>query len=104
MSFTTFITYPRPVGEVKFDLKYYTENHMTSVTNTWKPKGLRSMTVTHHSEGPYIVQAILIWDSSHAYESAITSEGGPELFADIPNFTDIEPVVLKGDVKAVWNA
>lgn len=40
------VAYPRPSGEVKFDLKYYLDVHMPLVHKTWASKGLKSWTVT----------------------------------------------------------
>jgi hypothetical protein len=46
------VAYPRPSGEVKFDLKYYIETHMPLVDKTWGPKGLKSWTVTERKPLP----------------------------------------------------
>lgn len=56
------------------------------------------------SEGPYVIQAVLHWDSVGAFDAAATGEGGPEVFADVPNFTDIHPIALKGEVKGSWTS
>ncbi|KAI0178127.1 hypothetical protein BJ166DRAFT_39997 [Pestalotiopsis sp. NC0098] len=98
------VAYPRPEGAVKFDIKYYIDKHMPLVGKTWGPKGLKSWTVTEHAEGPYVVQAILHWESTEKFGTAAEGDGGPEIFADVANFTDIQPIVLKGEVAGTWSA
>ncbi|KAF3018859.1 hypothetical protein E8E14_007698 [Neopestalotiopsis sp. 37M] len=98
------VAYPRPSGEVKFDLKYYIDKHMPLVHKIWGPAGLKSWTVTEHSEGPYVIQAILTWDSAEAFGAAAATDGGKEIFDDVANFTDLQPIILKGDVKGTWSA
>ncbi|KAI1869702.1 uncharacterized protein JN550_005683 [Neoarthrinium moseri] len=102
-SFVT-VAYPRPSGEVKFDLKYYLESHMPLVQKTWAEHGLKSWTVTEHAEGPYVITAALKWDNLGAFDAAVAALGGAEIFADVPKFTDIKPILLKGDVKGYWSA
>lgn len=51
MSAIVTVAYPRPSGEVKFDLKYYLDVHMPLVAKTWGPKGLKSWHVTERKSG-----------------------------------------------------
>ena len=51
-----------------------------------------------------MIQAILQWESIEKFGAAAAGEGGPEIFADVPNFTDIQPIVLKGEVAGTWSA
>jgi hypothetical protein len=46
----------------------------------------------------------LTWDSAEAFGAAAATDGGEEIFADVPNFTDLQPIILKGDVKGTWSA
>lgn len=61
------------------------------------------LVVIADAEGPYVIQAVLFWDSVAAFDAAAVGEGGPEVFADVPNFTDIKPVPLKGEIKGAWS-
>ncbi|KAK9413303.1 hypothetical protein SUNI508_02502 [Seiridium unicorne] len=123
MSAFITVAYPRPSsGELKFDLNYYLDSHMPLVAKTWAPNGLKSWTVTEHArpvppsqnakscaatlyaEGPYAVQAILQWESIGAFDKAAGEAGAAVVFGDIPKFTDIQPLLLKGDIKGSWTA
>ncbi|KAM0811366.1 hypothetical protein AB5N19_11722 [Seiridium cardinale] len=105
MSAFITVAYPRPSsGELKFDLNYYLDSHMPLVAKTWGPNGLKSWTVTEHAEGPYAVQAILQWESIGAFDKAAGEAGAAVVFGDIPKFTDIQPLLLKGDIKGSWTA
>ncbi|KAF9771173.1 hypothetical protein IL306_011209, partial [Fusarium sp. DS 682] len=49
---------------------------------------------------PYHVQAPLEWDSVEAYDTAAATEAAGEVFGDIKNFYDGNPILLKGPVVA----
>ena len=91
------VLYPNKAGS-KFDLDYYVHRHLPLVRDRLQPMGMRSLTYTvEHamdSEAPpqeYRLSAELRFDDM---ESAY----GPETQADIPNFTDVAPVILIGEV------
>lgn len=102
------VAYPRPSGgKFKFDLDYYIATHMRLVSETWEPVGLQSWTVTDHIDDdsqPYVITAALVWNSLEDFATGESTEAGKKVFGDIPNFTDIKPIVIKGDIKAAWKA
>jgi uncharacterized protein (TIGR02118 family) len=104
MAALVVVVYPRPDGELKFDMTYYLEKHMPLVSKLWGALGLKSWTVTEAAEGPYAVSAALSWESHDASTAATTTPAGTEIFADVANFTDIKPELIKSTVKGHWTA
>lgn len=101
------VVYPRPSqpeAALKFDYDHYYKVHMPLVQEVWGPHGLKSWTVTEHSDKdePYFLQCRLDWDSVEDFKKASTAEGSEKVFADIQNFTDITPKVLKGEIVRKW--
>ena len=81
-----------------FDEAYYLEKHIPLVKARWISMGLekvdlvRGMGTPDGSAAPYRVMALLWFRSLQDFESA-GREHGPEIFADIPNFTNVKPIV-----------
>lgn len=97
---TTTVLYPTKEGST-FDMDYYLQKHMPLVTAKWGSYGLTQWLVTdlRGTEQPYSVQATLIWESAASFDKA-REAAGAEVFADIPNFSSEQPIVLFGGVKA----
>ncbi|MDD2853879.1 MAG: EthD family reductase [Desulfuromonadaceae bacterium] len=88
------ILYPR-TGGTFFNLDYYIDNHMALVRNTLKPFGLQAAEVDagfDEKTSPFFAIGHLLFNSLAEYETGFSAKGH-ELLADIPNYTDIEPVV-----------
>jgi hypothetical protein len=67
----------------------------------WKPQGLRKWEIlTFPEDAPYQVQAVLHWDSLEDFEKATGVEATAKIFADIPNYTTAQAVILKGKLVA----
>lgn len=93
-----------PVGDGKhFDLEYYCNNHMPLVAKTLGDilkhasydKGLAGG--TPNSPASFVAMANLYFDSMEAFGQAFAASG-PALMGDLPNFTNIEPVVQISEV------
>jgi uncharacterized protein (TIGR02118 family) len=96
------VFYPQKAG-AKFDMDYYCDSHMPLVQSTLKP-ALKGMAVDKGLAGgapgtpPSFVAMCHLWfDSVAAYERAFES-GADTILSDIPNYTDIEPVVQISEV------
>ena len=89
------VLYPHSEGK-KFDAVYYRETHFDLVKEKLKPLGLQGLEFDQGSQqaGPQPFAAIgyLLFESLAAFQAAF-AQVGAELMADIPNFTDIEPLV-----------
>ena len=82
----------------KFDLEYYMSSHIPLVKRLWSPLGLQSVQVLRGIAGPdggaptYAFTAILTFSTLDAFQQA-AGKHGPEIFADIPHFTDAKPTI-----------
>ncbi len=91
--------------DCRFDFDYYLNKHIAQAKKLWGPMGLVKTTVLAGQAGPdgkppvYAVMAILEFESAEAFQKAAAAHGG-ELFGDVPNFTDIQPVSQFNQVKS----
>jgi uncharacterized protein (TIGR02118 family) len=97
------VMYPNQEGS-RFDMDYYTGTHLPMVAERWGPLGLKGATIVKGLGGPepgspatYQVMALVEFESGEAFEKAVATHG-EEIFADIPNFTDTQPVVQINDI------
>ncbi len=97
------VLYPNKVGS-KFDLDYYVHKHLPLVRDRLEPMGMRSLTYSvERAMDPsaplqvYRLSAELRFDDMDSAMRALQAHG-PETQADIPNFTDVAPVILIGEV------
>ena len=90
------VMYPQEQGK-NFNLDYYLQTHMALVKDKWSglvkdvyvTKGLAGG--APNSPPSYHVMAQISFASMDDLQEALGK--GADLFADIPNFTDIQPVV-----------
>ena len=90
------VLYPATEG-ARFDAAYYAATHIPLVKEVFTPTGLRSVQVmygvaTDGGAAPYVVMAHLTFESADALKASIEAPRAAEVFADIPNYTDIPPV------------
>ncbi len=88
------ILYPRSGGTF-FDLNYYIDSHMKLVRETLKPFGLQTAEVDagfDEKTSPFFAIGHLLFNTLGEYETGFSAKGH-ELLSDIPNYTDVEPVV-----------
>ena len=97
------IFYPNEMGK-SFDFDYYFEKHMPVSIKRLSP-ALKGVSVERglHLEipglqTPYVAMAHFLFDSAESFFAAF-NEHGSELTADIPNYTDIEPIIQISEVK-----
>jgi uncharacterized protein (TIGR02118 family) len=82
----------------KFDVDYYLKTHMPLVGSLWTSLGLKEAQVLRGIGSPsgdpavqHII-ALLDFASVDAFKAAADAHG-KEIFADIPNFTDVQPSI-----------
>jgi uncharacterized protein (TIGR02118 family) len=98
------VLYPNQPG-ARFDLRYYVDRHIALVRQRWDGMGLtevrllRGVGTPDGSAAPYQVVALLTFASADALQQAVTAHGA-EIFADIPRFTDVQPVVQVNEALA----
>jgi uncharacterized protein (TIGR02118 family) len=94
------VLYPNQPG-VRFDEQYYMTSHMALVGRLLGPvlkgAGVDKGMATPEGPAPYLFIAHLCFESMEAMQSAMDAHGAV-LMADIPNYTDIQPVIQVSDV------
>lgn len=97
------ILYPNSDG-AEFDLDYYTHVHMPLVGDRMGAackridieSGLSG--ATPDTPPPYVAVGHLLFDSVDAFQTAFGPHAA-EIMADIPKYTNIEPIVQIGEVR-----
>ena len=88
---------------VRFDVEYYCNKHMTLAANRFKPalKGWsvdKAISAAEPNSAPSFVAAgHFLFDSVEAFQQ-VFAPAAAELVADIPNYTDSAPQILISDV------
>jgi uncharacterized protein (TIGR02118 family) len=97
------VQYPRTEG-AKFDMDYYLSKHMPMVQEKCGD-ALKSMSVLEGVSGGMggkpsanIAVGTLTFDSVDAFSAAMGPHM-PEIMGDIPNYTDITPVLEISEIK-----
>ena|SRR6266702_799332 len=93
------VSYPRTAGK-QFDMEYYQNRHMPLVKERLAPVKVEIDAGIPNYLGepsPYIAVGYMTFESM---QHLLTSYGAAaqELHADIPNYTDIEPVIQLSEV------
>jgi len=89
--------------EATFDHEYYEENHRELVTRRLEPLGLvrlevdRGIAGAEGSSAPYVTCGHLYFESVEDFESALEAHGD-EILGDLPNFTNVEPVIQVSEI------
>lgn len=95
------VMYPGGEG-TRFDLDYYLKSHMPLVSERWSALGLHDYKIVKGigkpdgTAAPFQVMALLSFASAEAFKNAGKAHGA-EIFGDIPNFTDVQPVIQLND-------
>jgi uncharacterized protein (TIGR02118 family) len=91
------VLYPaRPEG--RFDQGYYRSTHIPLVQDAFAKSGLKGVDVQQGlsagdgGAAPFVAMAHLTFESPEALQASLTGPRAAEVFADIANFTNIEPV------------
>lgn len=91
------VLYPK-TSESRFDHTYYLRNHMPLVRSRWEPMGLmgdslmRGSATLDAQQPPFELIGLLRFESSEKVEAALAAFGA-EILEDIPNFTNVSPII-----------
>ena len=100
------VYYPNQSGTT-FNHEYYAGTHAPFTIERLAPLGLRRGEIDRGiagfggAEAPYTAAGHLYFDSVEAFQHA-WSEQGDAILADIPNYTDVQPVVQISDIVVDW--
>lgn len=87
-----------------FDHDYYVNKHAPVVHELLDPLGLVSFEVSRGSESmngdeaPYTCVVTCTFESREAMDNGFSGERKDRLLNDIPNFTDVEPIIQVSEV------
>ena len=91
-------------ADKKFDMTYYLDHHMPLVQRLLG-SALKGVSVEHGISGeepgssaPYIATGHLVFDSLQAFQTSFASHA-QEVMADIPKYTNSEPIVQIGELR-----
>jgi uncharacterized protein (TIGR02118 family) len=92
---TLVVSYP--VGDgTQFDAQYYVETHIPLVDKCWTPYGLSSCEILlPEGDQPWHGGVLLRFESSAAIDAALNGIETPKVLGDLPNFTNIAPVIYR---------
>ncbi len=96
------VIYPAKDG-ASFDMDYYLKTHVPMVGARWKACGLQDAKVLRGAGAPggaasaFLVIALLTFASAPEFQRAV-EQHGKEILGDIPNFTNVQPVIQVNDV------
>ncbi|MDA8196032.1 MAG: EthD family reductase [Actinomycetota bacterium] len=88
------VFYPNGEG-ASFDHDYYKESHVPLAAKSW---GLDRWQIEKGVDGPYLAAVHFEFPSVEAFQSAMASETTAAVMADIPNYTNTQPVVQVSEI------
>jgi uncharacterized protein (TIGR02118 family) len=97
------VLYPNK-GDAKFDMNYYVTKHMPMVRQKLGAacKGVAAeQGIAGGAPGTppaFVAMGHLLFDSADAFQKAMAPHAS-EIMGDIPNYTNIQPVIQISDVK-----
>ncbi|KAG7111173.1 Transcriptional activator protein DAL81 like [Verticillium longisporum] len=100
---------PPPGEGDKFDLEYYLGTHMEIARKAWLGLGLINYQVINFTsdaagaESAFSLATVLTFDSADGAKSISTAAETKAVLDDVPNFTNVQPSLLFGDVREQWS-
>lgn len=89
------LLYPK-TDDSTFDMDYYTSSHMPMFAAAFGDS-CTGWGADQIVSGPYECVAWVTVESMEAFRATMTEHGGP-VKADVPNYTNVEPVMAIGNV------
>lgn len=94
MAAVLMVTYPAEAG-ASFDRDYYVGTHLPLVRDSLGALGLTGATgYFAESDGAVLAVAVLAFTDAAARDAALGSAAAGPVFADIANFTSVQPTPL----------
>lgn len=94
---TVSVSYPKHAGSY-FDHDYYVQKHAALVRARWGGMGMEKMELLRGEasleggEPGFAMIALLSFESVEAMQAALAAAGA-EIIGDIPNYTNVQPVI-----------
>ncbi|KAL7809364.1 hypothetical protein V8C44DRAFT_334281 [Trichoderma aethiopicum] len=97
------VLYNQPKEGEFFDMDYYVNKHMPIANENWTPLGLKSWQVIKYGpDAPFYGGVLLHFENAEAATKALTASESQPVFADVPNFTNMKPILLPANVEGSW--
>jgi len=92
MAFILTLLYPKTE---KFDMNYYLNSHMPLATKHFSSYGFVKWEVAElDPSSGYVAQCLLYFKDKEGADKSFAE--GAQVMADIPNYTDAKPLIVKG--------
>ncbi len=90
------VFYPRSDNST-FNHDYYKDSHIPLCLQTW---GLDASAaeIDRGVDGPYVAAVHFRFDSAEALGAAMSAPGTGDVLADVPNYTNITPVMQTSEI------
>ena len=88
------VLYPTSEGST-FDHDYFRDTHIPMAVKAWSLPGAE---ILKGVDGPYAAIANFEFESKEAMGAAMGAPGTAEVMADVPNYTNITPVLQTSEV------
>lgn len=88
------VLYPSAEGST-FDHDYYRDKHVPLALKTW---GLSDAEIDRGLDGPYVAAVHFRFESQEAIAAAMGMPGTGDVLADVPNYTNITPVMQTSEI------
>ncbi|KAL7905277.1 hypothetical protein GGI35DRAFT_461281 [Trichoderma velutinum] len=103
MSSTLTVLYNQPKEGEYFNMDYYINTHMPIANKQWGPLGMKSWQVIQSGpDAPFYGGVLFTWEKPEDAANALTAEESKPVFADVPNFTNLKPILLPSSVVSSW--
>lgn len=97
------VLYNQPGEGEHFDLEYYINIHMPLANKHLTPLGLKSWQVIKFPAGsPFFGGVVMTWEKPDDAKKLIESPDAKPVLDDVPNFTNLKPLLLPGSIEATW--
>ena len=90
------VLYPRS-DDATFDHDYYRDQHIPLCLETWG-LGDSAAEIDRGLDGPYVAAVHFRFDSPEALGAAMSAPGTGNVLADVPNYTNIAPVMQTSEI------
>jgi uncharacterized protein (TIGR02118 family) len=98
------VLYPK-TNDSHFDMDYYLSKHVPMTTSKLQSLGIPVEaqvdemlgSVPSGEPAPYAAIGYLLFESMEDFQKGLTTHGA-EIMADIPNFTNVQPMIQVGNI------
>ena len=90
---TISVTYQRR-PDAQFNHDYFAKVHLPLVKRLWGDYGMTGIeALLGNPDAPFLAVALLTFSSEEAFNAAMKGEAAAEVLGDIPNYTNLQPVL-----------